>query len=70
MAKVVTLKIKNCLDCPHHQVLPDPDPNDWFCDDDEKVVCNKANGRVVTCANRPYETRKSSVVPAWCPLGK
>ena len=29
--------IKNCIDCSSHQVLPDPDPNDWFCDDDVKV---------------------------------
>lgn len=36
-----TLKIDNCMDCPHHLVRPDPDPDDWFCDDDEKVVCTQ-----------------------------
>lgn len=35
----VSPKIDNCMDCPHHVVVPDPDPNDWFCDDDEAVLC-------------------------------
>jgi hypothetical protein len=31
-----------CLRCPHHEVIPDPDPHDWFNDDDVAVVCNLA----------------------------
>lgn len=31
----------NCLDCPWHKVIPDPDPHDAFCDDDQAVVCTK-----------------------------
>lgn len=27
------------IDCPHHRVILDPDPYDWFCDDDVVVVC-------------------------------
>jgi hypothetical protein len=30
----------NCIDCPHHEVINDPDPSDWFCDDDVAVACN------------------------------
>lgn len=62
-----TLKITNCMDCPFHDVRPDPDPHDWFCDDDEKVYCTKAN-RNITVACRPYNKRKESEVPDWCPI--
>lgn len=62
------LQIANCLDCPHHRVLPDPDPLDSFCVDDEKVVCKKSRNRVVTQANRPYRTRREAAIPSWCPL--
>lgn len=62
----VTIEITNCMDCPDHELLPDPDPYDWFCDDDEKVVCTKT-GRNVTCACRPYNTRKECEIPHWCP---
>lgn len=29
-----------CIDCPHHKVIQDPDPHDWFCDDDVAAVCS------------------------------
>jgi hypothetical protein len=72
--KEITTKINNCLDCPFHKVLRDPDPHDWFCDDDEKTICTKVinpktgQHKVVTSGNRPYQTRKESMVPDWCPL--
>ncbi|WP_286130915.1 hypothetical protein [Azoarcus sp. CIB] len=22
--------VSNCLECAHHQVIPDPEPNDWW----------------------------------------
>jgi len=59
--------IKNCIDCLAHRVLPDPDPHDWFCDDDMKVVCN-INNKIITCACRPYNIRKECNVPEWCPV--
>ena len=59
----------NCIDCPAHRVLADSDPSDWFCDDDVKVVCGHAK-RTVTVACRPYNTRKESARPEWCPLVK
>lgn len=61
--------IKNCLECIHHSIERDPDPGDWFCDNDEKTVCKKAN-KIVTSGNRPYETEKASQIPSWCPLKK
>lgn len=60
------IKISNCIDCSWHVVSPDPDPDDWFCDDDVKVVCSIAN-REITCACRPYNTRKECEIPGWCP---
>lgn len=68
-----SIQIDNCMDCPHHHVQRDPDPDDWFCDDDVKVVCTKAiqkdgSYREVTSACRPYNTRKECSVPQWCPL--
>lgn len=30
----------NCLHCPNHDVILDPDPDDWFNDDDVAVVCH------------------------------
>lgn len=66
----VTLKISNCTECPHHEVRPDPDPDDWFCDDDVKVVCKKTEreDNTITAACRPYRVKEESDVPEWCPL--
>jgi len=63
------LTIKNCIKCPFHEVLPDPDPHDWFCDDDVKVVCRKT-GKNITVACRPYAIRREADIPSWCPLKK
>jgi hypothetical protein len=60
------IKINNCMDCLSHQVFLDPDPNDWFCDDDVKVICS-VNNRQITGACRPYNTRKECDIPTWCP---
>lgn len=78
--------MNNCLDCSHHVVIRDrdPDPTDWFCDDDVAVTCtltknptidaqskyvsNRNEFRSVTCGCRPYRARKESTVPEWCPL--
>lgn len=29
-------EITQCRECPHCRIAPDPDPDDWFNDDDEK----------------------------------
>ena len=80
---VVQLDIDNCLDCRDHKLVPDPDPSDWFCDDDEAVLCtltpnpdrdltsnwaaDRSEFRAITCSCRPTRTRVESTVPDWCP---
>lgn len=73
--RIITEKIEgepkpiptNCMDCKHHQVLPDPDLEDEFCSDDEKVLCNFAKVFVTTKC-RPHHKRNECKVPSWCPL--
>ena len=75
----------NCADCQHHRVIQDPDPDDWFNDDDVAVVCTleekntvkhsrraseRQDRRLVTAACRPYNVKKESTRPDWCPLVK
>ena len=55
-----------CNDCPHHEFLPDPDPHDWFNDDDKKLVCHKIKG-VIEGALRPIECREYKR-PSYCPF--
>lgn len=61
------IKINNCMDCSMHRVQADPDPDDWFCDDDIKVIC-KICGLEITVACRPHELRKECDIPEWCPI--
>jgi len=76
-------KPKNCIDCPFHKVIADPDPTDWFNDDDVAVVCTKVTKPIdknskytadhqpfkhITVACRPYNIKKESDTPEWCPL--
>lgn len=76
----------NCLECEYHEIVADPDPHDWFCDDDVAVVCSKVKNpnkdensiynasrnsfRIITCACRPYNIKKESKTPKWCPTKK
>jgi hypothetical protein len=78
-------KLVNCMDCKAHKVIADPDPYDWFCDDDRAVLCTLIKGnpdydpkspyaatcqnehRCVTVSCRPYNLRKESEIPDWCP---
>ncbi len=78
------MKPECCLDCEHHEVILDKDPDDWFCDDDMAVVCKKvpndtqnleskwmsdhSSFKVVEPSIRPYNLRKESKSPEWCPL--
>lgn len=36
--------LTNCMDCKAHKVIADPDPTDWFNDDDEAVLCTLTDG--------------------------
>ena len=60
----------NCTKCAFHEIQADPDPLDWFCDDDVKVVCTKTKrvDNSITIACRPYNVVKESKRPNWCPL--
>lgn len=59
----------NCTKCPSHEISRDPDPHDWFCDDDVKVQC-KITRKYITVACRPHHIVKECVKPEWCPLEK
>lgn len=73
---------KSCVDCKHHDVVNDRDPDDWFNDDDCAVLCklspnkkkepgNRWEFRSVTSMCRPYKTREETTpIPKWCPLTK
>ena len=75
--KTITLQIESCLDCPFHKIISDPDPNDWFCDDDKAVVCIKSKNndqnlkskyatdrqefKPISVGNRPYQIKKELI---------
>jgi hypothetical protein len=82
-----TTTLKTCvnINCPNCLIIPDPDPHDWFCDDDVAAVCKLAKQKVkpnsiykvdtqpfkpITCACRPYMIKKETTIPKWCPLKK
>ena len=58
-------EIKQCRECPHCLIVPDPDPNDWFNDDDEKALCKESENKLIEGMLRPYER---VLIPDWCPL--
>lgn len=74
-------EISCCLECNAHEVLPDPEPGDRFCDDSVAVRCMaadqskttyykesiRAGEPYVTVACRPYDMRKETKIPDWCP---
>ena len=79
------MSYENCMNCPDHLVVPDPDPSDGFEDDDVAVVCTLSKRpiregtdyavdrqpfRSITVGCRPYNTRKECACPDWCPLKK
>lgn len=72
--------IKFCIQCQYHKIVPDPDPDDWFNDDDEAILCTVIKSgindksysgipypfKMISGSNRPYETKKVEK-PEWCP---
>ena len=66
MDKTIVNEIEKCTQCPHCTILPDPEPYDWFCDDDVKLFCEKLK-RTVAAALRPYESDEVDI-PSDCPL--
>lgn len=61
----ISKEIKQCRECPHCLIVPDPDPNDWFNDDDEKALCKESENKLIEGMLRPYER---VLIPDWCPL--
>lgn len=74
----VFLEIDNCIDCPNHGEVRDPDPEDSFCNDDMAVMCmlkepekgERFPRRAVTSSCRPYRLKEECEIPKWCPLRK
>lgn len=63
-------EITQCRECPHCKIYPDPDPDDWFNDDDEKACCGLVKDeqnlpKDIEGMLRPYE---KVLIPDWCPL--
>ena len=63
---------KQCRGCKYCVIESDPDPNDWFNDDDQKALCKHfsvidKNGckKLIEYALRPHEKIE---IPKWCPL--
>lgn len=78
--KTVSLKISNCLDCPHHKKVTSTYTGDSFDMGDVDVVCTLSNGthqgqdgpfkgRAISVSDR-WAKRSECVVPKWCPLTK
>lgn len=66
MATRIYLDVNYCKQCPFCQEKADPDPNDWFEDDDALLFCRKADMTIVS-GLRPYELDKVEV-PTNCPF--
>ncbi|MCK9428515.1 MAG: hypothetical protein M0R17_00710 [Candidatus Omnitrophica bacterium] len=68
IANVGDLSISTCIECPAHTIESDPDPYDDFCDDDIKIGCKFKKDCYSTTGCRPYNAKKESSVPDWCPF--
>ena len=59
-----------CDQCSAFRLLPDPDPSDWFRDNDMKAVCLEVNGVIAGSLERPSEYTNIRK-PLYCPkLGR
>lgn len=76
----VSLKLTNCLDCPHHKLHRAMPTGDSWDAHDVDVVCSlaadthtcgdgKVKGRAISVSDR-YAKREECNVPTWCPLRK
>lgn len=58
-----------CDSCQFLKFEADPDPHDWFRDDDQKAICTKMNAKI----EGSLEPRELTNIlkPCWCPyLGR
>ena len=59
-----------CDQCSAFRLLPDPDPFDWFRDNDKKAVCLEVNGVIAGSLEIPSEYTNIRK-PLYCPkLGR
>ena len=59
-----------CNNCSAFTLLPDPDPDDWFRDEDMKAVCLEVNGVIQGSLEKPSEWQNIPK-PLYCPkLGR
>lgn len=72
-----------CINCVFHIIKNDKDPDDWFNDDDEVIMCKKTSNesgdtyargcllpfKMIAGSLRPYETKDVNQ-PDWCPILK
>lgn len=56
-----------CTSCKYCKVEPDPDPYDWFNDDDVKIHCSLCE-KDVACSLRPYEAYSFKIARDRCPM--
>lgn len=76
------METKTCNSCLHVKLVSDPDPDDWFNNDDLALVCKLMKplenqflsqaglpyeNALIASALRPYEVNKINR-PSWCPL--
>ena len=59
---------KFCNSCPYLRLLPDPDPYDSFCDNDQKALCLKLEAEIAWGLN-VWDALKVPIPPN-CPLLK
>lgn len=65
----VTLKISNCLDCPHHRELPESLTRGEPRCSDRRVLCaRRGRWHSIVQACHPDDLRASCKVPHWCRL--
>jgi hypothetical protein len=64
-----TIEIKSCSKCPHHDWISNPDPDDWFRDDEANFICTKKK-KVISYSLDVFEQAKVNKIPIpkWCPL--
>ncbi len=55
-----------CDSCSFLAFRRDPDPYDWFHDNDQKAVCEKMKAMIAGALEKPSEMVNIST-PLWCP---
>lgn len=67
---VYSTKDEYCDHCSAFRLQPDPDPYDWFRDNDVRAVCLEVNGVIVGSLETPSEYTNIRK-PLYCPkLGR